>query len=81
MFLAPKIKYCLTTNKYGDIDEDKILKGFTNIIDDLDGKEYFKMFEGDKLVAEVPLSWKKSFSMCVVIPHKIRNCNKCTGDT
>ena len=36
------------------------------------------MFEGDKLVAKVPLSWKKSFGRRVVIPHKIRNCNKCT---
>ena len=39
------------------------------------------MFEGDKLVAKVPLSWKKSFSMGVVIPHKIRNCNKCDKDS
>ena len=38
------------------------------------------MFEGDKLKAKVPLSWKKNFSMGVVIPHKIRNCNKCTED-
>ena len=38
------------------------------------------MFEGDKLVAKVPLSWKKSFSMGVVIPHKMKNCNKCVKD-
>ena len=38
------------------------------------------MFNGDKLVAKVPLSWKKSFSMGVVIPHKMRNCSKCTKD-
>ena len=48
--------------------------------DFLDGKENFKMFSNDKLIAKVPLSWKKSFSMGVVIPHKIRNCNKCTKD-
>ena len=35
---------------------------------------------GDKLVAKVPLSWKKSFNMGVVIPHRIRNCNKCSKD-
>ena len=34
------------------------------------------MFDGDKLIAKVPLSWKKSFSMGVVIPHKLRICNK-----
>ena len=38
------------------------------------------MFTGDKLVAKVPLSWKKLFSMGVVIPHKIKSCNKCTKD-
>ena len=38
------------------------------------------MFEGDKAIAEVPLSWKRSFSYGVIIPHKMRNCYKCTKD-
>ena len=38
------------------------------------------MFDGDKLIAKTPLSWKKSFNMGVVIPHKIKTCNKCTKD-
>ena len=38
------------------------------------------MVDGDILVAKVPLSWKKSFSQRVVIPHKMRNCNKCLKD-
>ena len=38
------------------------------------------MFEGDKLVAKVPLSLKKSFSQGVVIPHKMRNCTECKKD-
>ena len=38
------------------------------------------MLEGDKLIAKVPLSWKKSFSMGVVIPHKLRNCSKSPKD-
>ena len=38
------------------------------------------MFNGDKLFAKVPLSWKKSFSYVVIVPHKMRNCNKCTKD-
>ena len=61
LFLAPKIKYCLTINKYGVIDEKKTFKGFTNVSDNSDRKEYFKMFNGDKLIAKViPLSWKKN---------------------
>ena len=78
LFLAPKIKYCLTINKYGVIDEHKTFKGFANVSDNLDRKECFKMADGDKLVAKVPLSQKKSFSQGVVIPHKMRNCNKCS---
>ena len=80
LFLAPKIKYCLTINKYGVTDEHKTFKGFTNVSHNLNRKEYFKRFGGDKLVAKVPLSWKKSFAQGVVIPHKMRNCNKCTED-
>ena len=38
------------------------------------------MFNGDKLIAKVPLSSKKSISMGVVIPHKIGNCDECTED-
>ena len=39
------------------------------------------MAEGSNLIAKVPLSWKKSFRMGVVIPHKKRICNKCVKDT
>ena len=35
------------------------------------------MAAGDKLIAKVPLGWKKSFSQGVVIPHKIKNCSEC----
>ena len=80
LFLAPKIEYCLTINKYGVTDEHKTFKDFTNVSENLDRKEYFKIAVGDKLVAKVPLSWKKSFSQGVVIPHKMRNCNNCTTD-
>ena len=35
------------------------------------------MAGGGKLIAKVPLSWKKSFGQSVVIPHKNRNCTEC----
>ena len=38
------------------------------------------MANGDKLIAKVPLSWKKSFTQGVVIPHKIKNCVDCKKD-
>ena len=81
LFVAPKIKYCSTISEYGVIDEDKTLKGFTFVSESLDRKEFLKMYGGDKLIARVPLSWKKSFNMgVVVIPHKMRNCGECKKD-
>ena len=58
----------------------KTFKGFKDVSDKLDRKENFNMADGDKLIAKIPLSWKKSFSMGVVIPHKMRNCNNCMND-
>ena len=81
LFLAPKIKYCLIINKYGVISEKKTFKGFKNVSDKLDRKEYFNMADGDKLIAKVPLSWKKSFSQGVVIPSKMRDCSNCKKDS
>ena len=75
---SSKRKYCLTINKYGVIDEHKTFKGFTNVSDNLDRKENFNMANGGKLIAKVPLSWKKSFSEAVIFPHKVRNCTDCT---
>ena len=69
-----KIELYLTINKYGVIDEHETFNGFTNVSDNLGRKEYFNMADGGKLVAKVPLSWKKSFSQGVVIPHKMRKC-------
>ena len=48
LFLAPKIKYCSTIYKFDIIDEHKSFKRFTEMSDNLDRKECFKMFESDK---------------------------------
>ena len=79
LFLAPKIKYCLTINKYG-VKKNTTFKGFSNVSDNLDRKESFKKADGDNLIAKVPLSWEKSFSQGVVIPHQIRKCSDCKKD-
>ena len=59
LFLAPKIKYCLTINKSGIIDEKKCFKGLTNVSENLNRKEFFNMAVGKNLISKVPLSWKK----------------------
>ena len=80
LFLAPNIKHCRIVKKFGVLDKHKTIKGFTNISDKINRKEYFNMGNGGKLIAKVPWSWKKSFSQSVVIPHKMKICNECTRD-
>ena len=80
LFLAPKIQNFPTIIINGVIDEHKTFKRLNNVSDNLDKNEYFKMADGDNLIAKLPLSWKKSFSQGVIIPYKVRNCNKCTKD-
>ena len=80
LFLAPKLKHCLTTNKYGGIEKHKTFKGFSFVSNNLDRRECSKRFEGDKLKAKTPLSWKKSCNQAMIIPHKMRNCIKYAND-
>ena len=46
LILAPKIKYCLTIEKYGIIQEYKTFKEFNDSNQLLDRSQYFKMIEG-----------------------------------
>ena len=48
LFLAPKIKYCLTIDDYGIIKEHKTFKGFNDSKRLLDRSQYFNMKEGKK---------------------------------
>ena len=61
LFLAPKVKYCLTINEYGLVEEHKTFKGFGDVNRLLDSKKYFDMQQGKNIVGTFPLSWKKSF--------------------
>ena len=68
--LAPKIKYCLTIDDYGIIQEHKTFKGFNDSKRLLDRSHYFKMIEGKKLSALLPKSWKKSLDNGKIIATK-----------
>ena len=52
MFLAPKIKFYLTVNKHGIVDEHKAFSGFTNVSENLDKKECFERLNDDKLITD-----------------------------
>ena len=80
LFLAPKIKYCLTINEYGIINDKKTFKGFGDINRLLDTKKYFDTYEGKPVEGKFPLSWKKSFDSGFIIPCKTRDCDSCNGN-
>ena len=46
LFLAPKIKFCLTIDDYGIIQEHKTFKRFNDRERLLDRSQYFNMIEG-----------------------------------
>ena len=72
LFLAPKIKYCLTIDDYGIIQEHKTFKGFNDSKRLLDRSQYFKMIEAKQISAMLPRSWKKSFDSGIIVPAKMR---------
>ena len=53
LFLAPKIKYCLTIDDYCIIQEHKTFKGFNDSKRLLKRSQYFKMKEGKKNIGYV----------------------------
>ena len=77
LYLASKIKYCLTIDDYGIIKEHKTFEGFNDSKRLLDRSQYFKMKEGKKISAILPKSWKKLFDNGIIIPVKMRFCNGC----
>ena len=76
-FSAPKIKYVLTIDDYGIIQQHITFKGFNDSKRLLDRSQYFDMLDGKKITAMLPRSWKKSFNNGIVIPTKMRHCNAC----
>ena len=49
LYLAPKMKYCLTIDEYAVIKEHKTFKGFNDSKRLLDRSQCFKMKEGEKI--------------------------------
>ena len=77
LFLTQKIKYWLTIDKFGIIEEHKTFTRFPDSKRLLHGKEYFKMMNREKVKADLHLSWRKSFTMGVVIPSTNRYYTDC----
>ena len=79
LFPAHKVKYCLTINEFGVIQQRMTFEGFNDSKGLLDRSQYSDMLEGKKISAMLPKSWKKLFNIGIVIPAKIRRCDKYTS--
>ena len=70
LLLAPKLKYVLTINEFGVIQQHITFNGFNASYRRFDRSQYFDMLERKKISAMLPRSWKKSFNKGIVIPVK-----------
>ena len=77
LFLATKIKYCVTIDKFGFLQEHKILKGFNNSKRLIDRSHYFKMIEGKRISTLFSKSWKKSFNSGDIVRTNMKFCIEC----
>ena len=67
MFLAPKMKYSLTADENGVIDEHRTVKSFTNSQRLLDRNHFFEKLKGEKTYAKLPFGWKIGFDSGIII--------------
>ena len=79
LFLAPKIKYFSTIDEFGVIQQHMTFKGFKDSKRLLDRSQDFFMLHGKKIKAVLAKSWEKSINIGIVIPAKMRRCDKCRG--
>ena len=80
LFLALTIKYDLTIDEFGIVQQQMTFKGFNDSKLLLDRSQYFNMLKSKKISAMLPKWWKKSFNNGILIPTKKRQCNECKGE-
>ena len=80
LFLASKLKYVLTFDDFGIIQQHMTFKGFNDSKRHLHWSQYFDMLEDKNISALLPRSWKKSFDNGITMPVKMKRCNECKGE-
>ena len=80
LFLAAKIKHCLIINEFGVIQQQMTFKRFNDSKRILDQSQYFDMLEGKKISAMLTKLWEKPFNHGIIMPTKMRRCNKSKGE-
>ena len=77
LFLAPKIKYCLTIIELGVIEQHITFKGFNDSKRLLDRSQYFNMLKGKKNNSYTTKILEKIIRKCSYNSKKMRRCNTC----
>ena len=67
MFLAPKMKYSLTADEYGVIDEHRTVKDLTDSKRLLYRNQYCEKLKGKKNYAKLQFGWKIGFDSGFII--------------
>ena len=68
LFLAPKVKYCITLDKNYMLAEHKTFKGYTK--DKITVEEFLKLEAGKTIENNAQSPWIKSFEHGIEIPDK-----------
>ena len=68
LFLAPKVKYCITLNDDFILEEHKTFKGYTKQTTPVD--DYLKLEAGKTIQNITNSPWKKSFEYGIIIPSE-----------
>ena len=76
LFLALRIKYCLSINEFGIIEERKSFIKFNYSKRLLDCSHFLKRWKVQKYQPCYSKSKKKSFNSGFIIPTKMRFCNQ-----
>jgi len=71
MFIAPKVKYCITVDEQGRLSEKKTFKGYSQ--DKVKVEDFLKLYSGKTLSTTVNKPWKRSLETGISIPDKNNN--------
>ena len=78
-FLAPKIKYCLIIDDFGDISAKRNFKGYSEEHRMIKVNEYISLSEGKSESGRFSIDWTKTFEG-IKIPHRKQDCSDCDNE-
>ena len=77
-FLAPKIKYCLVIDDFGNISAKRTFKGYSDEHRMIKLNENISLSEGKTVSGIFSIDWTKTFEG-IKIPHRKQDCSDCNN--